>query len=125
MNAAPPGLGNDALKRRSRGLVPSRRSLLAGGVAGALAGAGGLTALAGAPGASAAARAASSYVPGSGWINVVTQYNADPTGASDSTAAIQAALDDVPSAGATATAPRSLTNRRPRPMASRAPTAST
>ena len=96
MNGDSTGAGTDNPKRLPRGLVPSRRSLLAGTVAGALAGAGGLTALAGAPPASAA----SSYVPGSGWINVVTQYQADPTGTSDSTAAIQAALDDVPATGA-------------------------
>jgi len=39
--------------------------------------------------------------PGVSWVNVVTQYGADPTGATDSTAAIQAALNATPLGGIT------------------------
>lgn len=35
------------------------------------------------------------------WLNVVTQYGADPTGVADSTTAIQGALNAVPSGGGT------------------------
>jgi hypothetical protein len=105
------GSGNN-IRRRG---IPSRRSLLTGTLAGAT----GFAALAAASPALAASSArgaagsskpkdqatadapnATAYVPGSGWINVVSQYQADPTGGTDSTAAIQAALSSVPASGA-------------------------
>jgi len=102
------------LRKDTGGAAPSRRSLLTGTLAGAT----GVAALAAAAPALAASSAqasplnraavsakatelaATSYVPGSGWINVVSQFQADPTGETDSTAAIQAALDSVPASGA-------------------------
>jgi hypothetical protein len=106
------GIGKE-IRRRA---VPSRRTLLTGTLAGAT----GFAALAAASPALAASAAggaaakstpkdktaaandatAAAYVPGSGWINVVTEYQADPTGGTDSTAAIQAALSSVPASGA-------------------------
>jgi Pectate lyase superfamily protein len=105
----------DGIGKEIRRVVPSRRTLLTGTLAGAT----GFAALAAASPALAASSAtggaakstpkanaaandpnATAYAPGSGWINVVTQYQADPTGGTDSTAAIQAALDSVPASGA-------------------------
>jgi hypothetical protein len=78
----------------------SRRSLLAGWVAGAA----GLAALATArpAGAAPVTPAAAGQATGQGvtdWINVVTQYGADPTGVADSTSAIKSALAVCPPGG--------------------------
>jgi len=110
------------IANRVRTGVTSRRALLAGTVVGAT----GLTGLVAASPASAAsqpgaaspspsaspsasasaspaasAATSASGAPGSGWIDVTQDpYDADPTGQSDSTAAIQAALTAVPATGA-------------------------
>ena len=82
--------GNDALRRRSV-------------LAGTFAGAAGLAAATGIlPGTSAAAQAATTTSTEDGttdWINVVSDYAADPTGAADSTSVIQDAIKACPVGG--------------------------
>jgi len=75
-----------------------RRSVLAGTFAGAA----GLAAVAGIlPGTSTAARAATTTSEDgtTDWINVVSDYGADPTGAADSTTDIQNAIEACPVGG--------------------------
>lgn len=82
-----PSTANDATRRRSI-------------LAGAFAGAAGLAAAVGAlPGTSATARAATAEDGTTDWINVVSGYGADPTGAADSTSAIQNAIGACPIGG--------------------------
>jgi Pectate lyase superfamily protein len=79
---------------RTSRLFASRRSMLAGTATGLLAGAG-TVAIGSAVGGP---RAAAAAVSTPGWINVVS-YGADPSGAADSTSAIQDAINAMPAAG--------------------------
>jgi hypothetical protein len=78
----------------ARRLPPTRRSLLATTATGLLAGAGAVTV----GGAISRSPAAAATVATPDWINVVT-YGADPTGATDSTSAIQSAINALPVTG--------------------------
>jgi Pectate lyase superfamily protein len=78
----------------ARRLFASRRSMLAGTAAGLLAGAG--TIAIGDAASRSPAAAATATTPA--WINVVS-YGADPSGAADSTSAIQAAIKALPATG--------------------------
>ena len=84
------------LPQFSRRALASRRSLLAGTATGLIAGAGTMAAVGLARPQSA--EAATGTTPD--WINITAApYNADPSGATDSTAAIQAALNQVAATG--------------------------
>lgn len=76
--------------------APRRRAVLTGTFAGAA----GLAAAIGIPpGTSAPARAATTENGTTDWINVVSDYGADPTGATDSTSVIQSAIAACPVGG--------------------------
>jgi parallel beta-helix repeat protein len=85
------GIGKAAIGPTVTG-TSSRRAMLASVTGGLLAGAGAISV------AGSAGRADAATVATPDWLNVVI-YEADPTGATDSTSAIQAALNAVPSGG--------------------------
>ena len=82
--------------RSSDSARAGRRAVLAGAIAGVA----GLAAAAGVlPGQSAPQAEAATGGGPTDWLNVVDQYGADPSGATDSTAAIQAAIAACPPGG--------------------------